>query len=240
MGGDQDTLSAAEAASSLRWWLEAGVDIAVQEEPRNWLEPAVPKTDTAKASPARITPPAAAGLPDSIAAFRQWLAEAPALPLVRPGAARVLPTGPDAPAIMLVADLPTREEEIAGSPIAGEANVLMERMLAAIGLTAEQAYSASLACFHAPGVRIDDSDLATCAELVRHQIRLLKPKHLLLLGQGPARALLGKPLASARDHVHKVEGVRTVATFHPRHLLKHPSEKALAWRDLLLLTEEEA
>jgi DNA polymerase len=35
-----------------------------------------------------------------------------------------------------------------------------------------------------------------------------------------------------------VEGVRTVATFHPRQLLKRPSDKALAWKDLLLLTEE--
>ena len=32
--------SVAEAASLLEWWLEAGVDIAVGEEPRNWLKPA--------------------------------------------------------------------------------------------------------------------------------------------------------------------------------------------------------
>ena len=52
-------------------------------------------------------------------------------------------------------------------------------------------------------------------------------------------ALLGKPAAAARGHVHKIEGVRTVATFHPRFLLDRPSNKALAWRDLLLLMEEE-
>jgi len=51
--------------------------------------------------------------------------------------------------------------------------------------------------------------------------------------------LIGKPLTAARGHVHKIEGVRTVATFHPRQLLQRASDKALAWRDLLLLMEDE-
>jgi uracil-DNA glycosylase len=36
-----------------------------------------------------------------------------------------------------------------------------------------------------------------------------------------------------------VEGVRTVVTFHPRFLLKHSSQKAQAWSDLLLLMEDQ-
>jgi DNA polymerase len=46
-------------------------------------------------------------------------------------------------------------------------------------------------------------------------------------------------MLAARGHVHKIEGVRAVATFHPRQLLKRPSDKALAWRDLLLLMEDD-
>jgi len=34
--------------------------------------------------------------------------------------------------------------------------------------------------------------------------------------------------------------VRTVATFHPRHLIKRPLDKSLAWQDLLLLMEDES
>ena len=51
--------------------------------------------------------------------------------------------------------------------------------------------------------------------------------------------MLGEPLLKARGRVHKVEGVRTVATFNPRWLLQRPSDKAKAWADLLLLMEEE-
>jgi ABC-type uncharacterized transport system permease subunit len=55
---------------------------------------------------------------------------------------------------------------------------------------------------------------------------------------GAAMALLGKKVAAARGHVQKVEGVRTVATFHPAFLMNQPSQKDAAWADLLLLTEE--
>jgi DNA polymerase len=78
-----------------------------------------------------------------------------------------------------------------------------------------------------------------CAELARHHVRVAKPQRLLLFGDGPCRALLGKSLVEARGHIHKVEGVRTVATFHPRQLIQSSARKADAWRDLLLLMEDE-
>jgi DNA polymerase len=113
-------------------------------------------------------------------------------------------------------------------------------MLAAIRIPVDQAYSASLSCQHAPGVKMSPAEREACAEIARKHIKLAKPKRLLLLGDGPAQALLGKPLPQARGHVHKVEGVRTVATFHPRALINQPSNKSLAWKDLLLLMEDEA
>ena len=141
---------------------------------------------------------------------------------------------------MLLSDAPTLEDASSGQPIGGEAWELAKRMLAAIGIAPDDAYSASLSCFNAPGTRMDDKEREACAEIARRHIRLVQPKRLLLLGDGPARALLGKPLPQARGHVHKIEGVRAVVTFHPRHLIKRPLDKSLAWRDLLLLMEDES
>ena len=75
--------------------------------------------------------------------------------------------------------------------------------------------------------------------LARDHVRLARPKRLILLGDAAARALTGQPLQAARGKIHRVEGVRTIATFHPRWLLQRPSDKALAWKDLLLLMSEE-
>jgi DNA polymerase len=113
-------------------------------------------------------------------------------------------------------------------------------MLAAIGIAPEEAYSASLSCFNSPGVRMSKADRDACAEIARKHIALAKPKRLLLLGDGPAQALIGKPLSQARGHFHKIEGVRAVATFHPRQLIQNSANKSYAWKDLLLLMEDES
>ena len=87
---------------------------------------------------------------------------------------------------------------------------------------------------------MSEADRAACAYIARRHIALVRPNRLLLLGDGPCRALLGQPLLAVRGHVHRIEGVRTVATFHPRWLLQRQADKAKAWADLLLLMEEES
>ena len=240
MGGDDDRIGTAEAASTLAWWLQAGVDTAIAETPRNWLKP---KSDQPAPVLEQPTEPAADPVdepPVTLDLFRDWLKQSPALPLGSGGARRVLPHGYEAAPVMLIAEMPSGEDSAEGRPIAGPAWQLMERMLAAIGIDAAGAYSASLSCFHSPGPRMSAQELEQCAAIARRHVAAAKPQRILLLGDGPALALLGKRLVQARGHVHKIEGVRAVATFHPRQLMNRPSDKALAWKDLLLLMEEEA
>ena len=238
MGGEVETLGIAEARSALAWWLEAGVDVAVQEAPRDWLEPA-----PAKAPPAvepTFTPNVVEPDADTLAALQSWLASSAQIPLASASTKRILPHGPENAAVMLLSDSPALEDAAAGQPIGGDAWTLAVRMLRAIGIGADEAYSASLSCFHAPGSRINETDRVALGDLARRHIALANPKRLILFGDGPCLALLGKRLIEARGHVHKVEGVRTVATFHPRHLINRPLDKSLAWKDLLLLMEDEA
>ena len=229
MGGDQANIDQAAAAAALAGWIEAGVDVAVSETPRDWL----------KAAPAMVSAPVAASpaaVHEDLSAFRHWLSSEPGLPLDRAGARRVLPHGAEGAEILLLSDIPGTDD--GEQPIGGEGWALMVRMLGAIGMRADQAYSASLACFATPGAKLSASEMANCADIARRHVALVKPKRLILLGDGPATALLGEKLAQARGRVHKVEGVRTIATFHPRLLLQRPGNKGLAWRDLLLLMEE--
>lgn len=229
MDGERE-YSSQELAGLLEWWVEAGVDVAVQEESRDWL----------KGAPAPVAANVAEPTHETLAELRDWLASSVQVPLASATAKRILPHGPGDATVMLLSDAPALEDFASGQPIGGAAWDLAGKMLAAIGLDSGQAYSASLSCFHAPGTRMSEQDRAQCADLARKHIALASPKRLLLLGDGPCRALLGQPLVQARGHVHKVEGVRTVGTFHPRWLLQRPSDKAKAWADLLLLMEDEA
>ena len=236
MGGDQSTIDRDAAEAALAWWIEAGVDVAVSETPRDWLKGTAP----ASAAPEALNgEPAesASTVHEDLSAFRHWLSNEPGLPLDRAGARRVLPHGAEGAEIMFLSDAPGIDD--GDQPIGGEAWTLAVKMLAAIGVAPDAAYSASLACFAAPGAKLTPSEIAACADIARRHVALVRPKRLVLLGEGPTRALLGEPLPQARGRVHKVEGVRTIATHHPRMLLKRPQDKALAWRDLLLLMEEE-
>jgi DNA polymerase len=240
VGGEVESIGAAiswaEARGALAWWLEAGVDVAVQESPRNWLQPAPPSS-----APLETAPPPNVVEPshETLAELQQWLASSMQLPLASATAKRIMPHGPEDPAIMLLSDAPTFEDSASGQPIGGEAWELATRMLKAIAIPIDRAYSASLSCLHAPGSKLSPSEREKCAEIARKHIKLARPKRLLLLGDGPSQALIGKSLVQARGHVHKIEGVRTVATFHPRALINQPSNKSLAWKDLLLLMEDD-
>ena len=237
MGGETNSIGIAEARSALAWWLEAGVDVAVQEQPRDWLKPASAKPQASvEQQPPNVAQPSHETLSD----LQHWLASSVQLPFASATSQRVMPQGPENAAIMLLSEAPALEDFAAAQPIGGDSWELAKRMLAAIRIPVEQAYSASLSCFHAPGSKMSPADREACAEIARRHIRLAKPKRLLLFGDGPSQALLGKPLPQARGHVHKIEGVRTVATFHPRALINQPSNKSLAWKDLSLLMEDES
>jgi DNA polymerase len=166
------------------------------------------------------------------------LAESADLPLFRVGAARALPHGPAGAELMLLTGIPAPEDAAEGKPLGGSAALLAERMLRAVGLAADQAYVAALACFSGTGTRFSDADSAACRDTILAQIALAAPKRLLLLGDQPAKLLLGQPMATARGKLHRIAGVPTAVTFPPRHLLGNNAHKALAWADLQLIMGE--
>ena len=252
-------------ASLLDWWLEAGVDVAISEEPRNWLLPSADSSSSPQTPPrslpggagggqisqssssngyALTTPqPSTAGErgsegPDTLTAFHAWLRESSDLPLFRAGAARAIPHGPAEAEIMLVLGPPASDDADSGKPLSGDAWTLATRMLAAIGFTPDQAYVASLTCFPSPLSRLGAADAAHCAQDMRRHIALAAPKRLLLMGDAASLAVIGEPMGKARGRVHRIDGVPCVVTFNPRHLIGRPSDKAHAWRDLLLLMDQ--
>jgi uracil-DNA glycosylase len=233
-------LTRAEAMSLLAWWVEAGVDVAVQEEPRDWRARRAPLAPEPSAAPALqpARPTSGGTLPTTLEAFHAHLAESADLPLFRVGAARALPHGPAGAELMLLTGIPAPEDAAEGKPLGGPAALLAERMLRAVGLAPDQAYVAALTCFSGTGTRFSNADSAACRDTILAQIALAAPKRLLLLGDQPAKLLLGQPMATARGKLHRIAGVPTAVTFPPRHLLGNNAHKALAWADLQLIMGE--
>ena len=228
MRNDLGDIAVAELESALGWWIEAGVDVIVEETPRDWMRRATPLAAPPEPVAAEVTAPA------DLTAFRAWLASAE---LPSGGGARVAPSGDPASGLMVIADMPED-----GDPIGGKAGLLFDRMLAAIGRDRGAVYLAPLSPTHFPAGRIPAEALPPLAAIARRHVALAAPAMLLLLGDAPAQALLGLPMAAARGRLHKInhDGVTVpaIATFHPRFLLQRPACKADAWADLRLMLEE--
>jgi uracil-DNA glycosylase family 4 len=167
----------------LAFYLEAGVDCALSEEPVNRISDAQQAPDLKAASPAgEASPtrstrsaPAAFAAPTSeplpapdaaIASAREQARTAASLDILRSllekfdGCALkstatrlVFADGNPKARIMFVGEAPGREEDIEGLPFVGRSGKLLDRMIAAIGLDRSQVYIANVIPWRPPGNR---------------------------------------------------------------------------------------
>ncbi|WP_337847187.1 uracil-DNA glycosylase family protein [Sphingomonas sp.] len=232
-----------EAASALQWWRDAGVDVLVDDQPRDWMAAPAPRVAPDAAVISRpAEPEAPAPLPATLAAFVDWRYGAGAPEAVL-GAPILQPAGePDAP-LMVVTDLPEfdgAEPEL----LSGPAGRLFDRMLAAIGTDRDSVYLVPL-CAARPITGQVPRDLEDqLGRLLQHHIALAAPARLLVLGQTANRAIPGIGATDPGDGLTPVNllnaQIRGVATFHPRFLLTKPAAKADVWKTLQNLIKEQS
>jgi len=256
---DPASLTRHGAAEALRWWAEAGVDIALDDARHDrFAEPAPPAAvPVAAAAPApmpRIEPVAApaedarrsaaalaAGarnldeLRDALEKFDGCGLKATATRLAFSDGA------PDA-RIMLVGEAPGADEDRLGRPFVGRAGQLLDRMLAAIGLDRGKVYIANVVPWRPPGNRAPTlQETATCLPFIRRQIALVAPELLVCLGGSSAQTLLGLKDGITRTRGHwfdyEMDGavIKALPMLHPAYLLRQPAQKRAAWRDLRTL-----
>jgi DNA polymerase len=246
----------------LAFYLEAGVDCALGEEPVNRLaEPEAAPPPRALAQPARSAPaaPALTGLaepppaPDAaIASARDAARTAPTLEALRAlldkfdGCALrstatqlVFADGNPKARVMFVGEAPGRDEDIEGLPFVGRSGKLLDLMIAAIGLDRSKAYIANVIPWRPPGNRTPTpQETQICLPFIQRQIELVNPDILVTLGNPSTQTLLG-----TREGIMRTRGkwfdydtgtrlIRALPTFHPAYLLRSPSYKRMSWQDL--------
>lgn len=241
-------LAASKMVESLTgWWELAGVDSYVGDDPIKWLEleakadSPVQATAPAIEIPAAVSATPSIGWPDDIAALRSMIASGDALPCNAFGAKTIAPVGPDTSEVMVISDLPDQDETASAMLGSGASGVLLTRMLAAIGIDLADCYWTALATTMPSTGEVPEQTLPTLADFVRHQIALVKPKSLVLLGSATCKAMLGDELMSARAELRNInyEGgnMPVLATFHPRTLIARPAMKVQAWKDLQMFAK---
>jgi uracil-DNA glycosylase len=242
-----------QAKAALAWLIEMGADEIARDEPVNQFAvlPKRPPAPAAAAAPVHpVTVKAHVEDCASISELRELLDRFDACPLKKTASHLAFAAGNFAADLMVVGDVAGKEEDLAGTPFAGENELLLRKMLAAIGLSpdaAEPHRSASLfnlIPWRPPGNRPPiDSEVAQCLPFLERAIAICRPKLIFCLGTLAAQKVGGNRSSLMRLRgqwlTHEAGGLRTpvMASFPPRMLLQQASQKRLAWRDLLMLKE---
>ncbi|WP_037282312.1 uracil-DNA glycosylase [Rubellimicrobium mesophilum] len=243
------------ARAALDWLLELGADEAIGEEPVDRYA----LGEAARAPKAPVPPPMAAPVvappSDPVATARALADGARTLPELaaamegfdcdlKPGARRfVFADGTPGAPLMVVGEAPGRDEDIEGRPFVGVAGQLLDRMLAAIGRDrrdpdpARSVYIANVLPWRPPGNRRpEQAEIDRWRPFLRRHIELAAPKVLLITGNSPALALLGRGgITQIRGTWMEAVGRPALPSFHPGYLLRNPPAKREAWADLLAL-----
>lgn len=240
MGHDEHPDLAALAASAVDWWRDAGVDVLVDDLPRNWLAaPPLPSPSSgARQAPAPLAAPPPAELPRDLDAFLAWRMGSAPPDAAWPGR-RVAPAIAPGAAIVVLTGVPEAEDVAAGKLHAGSTGRLLDRILAAIGQDRGSVSLISVATGRPLGGQIPIEAEPDLAEITLHFLKLLRPRTVLSFGQAANRALFGADGERAGGRLHSInlEGGHSadvLALLALRSLLDRPATKANVWNDLLL------
>ncbi len=175
-------------------------------------------------------------------ALRAAVAGCTACSLCQSRTQTVFGVGNEAAHWLVIGEAPGEQEDLQGEPFVGPAGQLLDRMLAALGLSraaegpaAQRVYIANTLKCRPPRNRNPmPEEMALCEPFLQRQIELLHPRIILAMGRFAVQALLrsDEPVGKLRGRVHHYRGVPLIVTYHPAYLLRSPAEKARAWDDL--------
>lgn len=254
----------ATARALLEWQIELGADEPMGEAPLNRYMPPVavavaePAPQPVAAAPvaAPVSAPAVLPAADPVAEATALAATAPDLAALAEAMAAfercdlkrgarnfVFADGNPAARVLILGEAPGREEDLEGRPFVGAAGQLLDRMLAAIGLSrdapdpAAAVYITNVLPWRPPANRDPEpAEIAMFRPFIARHVELVAPDFVVLMGNPACEAALGqRGILRLRGHWVQAFGRPALPMAHPAYLLRQPAAKREAWADLLAL-----
>ncbi len=233
----------------LQWQVELGIDEAIGDVPVNRYE--TPAAAPKAAAPAVVAAAQAGVLdaPDAMDAARRAAAGANDLDALRAaleayehcelkrGARNlVFSDGVPGARLMIIGEAPGREEDREGRPFVGRAGQMLDRMLAAIGMSREESVYITNVMPWRPPQNADPKpeEIAMMRPFVQRHVELAAPDVVILVGNVSCQAVLGTSgITKLRGTWAEAWGKPALPMFHPAYLLRMPAAKRATWADLL-------
>ena len=143
--------------------------------------------------------------------------------------------------IMFIGEAPGREEDLQGRPFVGRSGEMLTKMIEnVLFLKRDEVYISNIVKCRPPQNRDPQiEEIESCKGYLLKQIEIIKPKIIVTLGRIAFQSLLNDTtsITKARGKIYNFKGIKVIPTFHPSYLLRNPSKKKEALRDLQFIKE---
>lgn len=132
----------------------------------------------------------------------------------------------NSPDVMFIGEAPGADEDRQGLAFVGAAGQFLTKMINAMGYSRDDVFIANICKCRPPGNRTPQSDeMQICLPFLREQIRLIRPKVIVLLGGTAIKGLLDTQVGITRIQGQwtRYEGIPVMPTFHPAYILRFES-----------------
>ncbi|MGC8729920.1 MAG: uracil-DNA glycosylase family protein [Candidatus Micrarchaeia archaeon] len=148
--------------------------------------------------------------------------------------------GPLNAKFMFVGQAPGRKEDEQGRPFVGASGMLLDSLLRIARIEREKVYITSVVQFFPPKNRpLTVAEIEECMPFLKQQIRIIKPKLIVLLGAVATKALLGPKEKITELHGKVIEkgGISYFITLHPAYAVRLKKNEEVIKNDFRTLRE---
>jgi len=125
--------------------------------------------------------------------------------------------------IIICGMCPGYEENMVGKPFVGPAGKILDEVMFRVFSLKHKIYITNLVkCFVPAGSNLDERWMANCLPYFIVQLKLLKPKVLIVMGKDVCNFLLNKneQMGNMRGYVYDYMGIKTICTYHTSYLAR--------------------
>ena len=136
--------------------------------------------------------------------------------------------------LMIITDIPSSDDDASGNILSGPTGELLDKMLAAIGMSRDNVSILPLLFWRTPGGRSPSkAEIDLARPFVDRIIELTEPRIILTLGTLAASVIGNTDLMHHHGEVINLENdIKVVPIYHPNYLILKPGAKQAVWTAL--------
>ncbi len=142
--------------------------------------------------------------------------------------------------ILFVGDFPRGKDDLKGMPFTGKEGEIFRNFLALCDMDKENYFLTNiLKCRPDDGEVPDDSHYDTCIEHLRNQVRFIKPKIIVCLGESASKKMIDPSFDLRKDHGNFIKKGKLffIATCHPTEIIGDEDKRLQFLSDFQTLRE---